>query len=387
MRKKLHTKKKIVTKHKKKSPKLHFFFRMIFAALFVLALLGVLALSHSQLFQNIFQHKNVLGIATEWNPFSYNNACICAQCYGDRCYSCTNATCNGKNQCIGNVRSASSTYAPTWFGCSYLGDDPHDDCRAAFISVLAIPPACKGLHNNASTPDHKTQSACIERETRWFSADADRYPAGTKLQVSYGGKSVIVEVIERGPNCNAETAIGYPILDLSHDTVNALNIQNDKTHVQVSIANWNAPLGPVGFSIPIRRPPTPTPTPPPTCTSRKGICLYPNPLDGQIHGIPSHASLKTAYTCPNKKILEKSTKGYCYVVTPPKPTPKPKPKPAPVHHTSTSTSGNSCTRNGGQCIKFSLFNNSYKVCSQSCEMGKSGACFQNGCNNGYVCCY
>ncbi len=157
----------------------------------------------------------------------------------------THPYCNNWPSIIGTTKSPNASYFPTWFGCSYLGDDKNDNCKGA----------C-GV--NASG----------ERNMRWFTADADRYGCGTKVKITNkSGKSVIAQVVDKGPDCRVEENQAHQrIMDLSRDTYCTLGFNNGASNVTVTVVSSGSKLGPTDGYIPSNciagpfRKPTPTPT-------------------------------------------------------------------------------------------------------------------------------
>jgi hypothetical protein len=95
----------------------------------------------------------------------------------------------------------------------------------------------------------KTGKKC-EQDVAWFSADADRYGCMTRLKVTNpdNGKTAVVVVLDRGPNCRIERKVDHWVLDLSYPATNYLfggqRGPHDRADVIVEIVPEDTPLGP-----------------------------------------------------------------------------------------------------------------------------------------------
>lgn len=134
-------------------------------------------------------------------------------------------------------------YATSWFGCYFKSDgsiykDPFDNCEFA-------------CGNKGLCPAGQDGPTC-EANLKWFAADADRFGCGARIRLTNcaNGKSVVLAVLDRGPNCKSvEQKYGAPVLDMSHDAMTYLFDGktyggSDKKGVVVESVDGSTPLGP-----------------------------------------------------------------------------------------------------------------------------------------------
>jgi hypothetical protein len=134
-------------------------------------------------------------------------------------------------------------YATSWFGCYFKSDgsiykDPFDNCEFA-------------CGNKGLCPAGQDGPTC-EANLKWFAADADRFGCGARIRLTNcaNGKSVVLAVLDRGPNCKSvEQKYGAPVLDMSHDAMTYLFDGktyggSDKKGVVVESVDSSTPLGP-----------------------------------------------------------------------------------------------------------------------------------------------
>jgi hypothetical protein len=162
----------------------------------------------------------------------------------------------------GSSTNASGGYFTTSFGCWVdANGTPHsdggDNCIPA-CSLASI--GCSGL----------TGPSC-ERMHNWYSADSDRFGCGSKIQVTNpdNGKSAVLIVIDRGPNCSIENLVDYWVLDMSYPASNYLfggpTSATERADVQVVVVADSTPVGPTGAAATCDGE-TPPPPPPGTVT-------------------------------------------------------------------------------------------------------------------------
>jgi hypothetical protein len=87
---------------------------------------------------------------------------------------------------------------------------------------------------------------------KWFSADADRYGCGARIELTncVNGKQVVVAALDRGPNCGDEMSDGAAVIDMSHDAMIYLfdgeeHGGSDLARIVVQKVDATTPLGPV----------------------------------------------------------------------------------------------------------------------------------------------
>ena len=166
--------------------------------------------------------------------------------------------------------SPTGVYYTTSFGC-WVDDngnprgDGDDNCI----------PWCEGNAHRFGTDDEydamcgNLSGPACERETQWYSADADRYGCMTRLKVTNpdNDKAVVVVVLDRGPSCTIERRVRHWVADLSYPTTEYLfggpTSATERADVTIEIVPMDTPLGPVDTSQPPPAPPPPPPPPPP----------------------------------------------------------------------------------------------------------------------------
>ena len=153
-------------------------------------------------------------------------------------------TCDALSGNTTTSRPMNSVYATSWFGCyrnasGSLVTDPSDNCEFACGN--------RGLcAAGLSGPECQAQ-------LQWFSADADRFGCGTRIQVTNceNGRSVVLAALDRGPNCRSvEQAFGAPVVDMSWPAMTYLFEGrtyggSDKKRVVIEVVAATATLGPV----------------------------------------------------------------------------------------------------------------------------------------------
>jgi hypothetical protein len=84
----------------------------------------------------------------------------------------------------------------------------------------------------------------------YYAADADRFGCGTKIHVTNpeNGKSAVLIVIDRGPNCSIENLVDYWVLDMSYPASYHLfggpTSATERADVQVVVVDPSTPVGP-----------------------------------------------------------------------------------------------------------------------------------------------
>src|SRR5580704_1881945 len=110
--------------------------------------------------------------------------------------------------------SPSGAYYATDFGCSsnpYF-TDPGDQCgSAACIQSAYDEGVCSSSQSNAD----------CQRAVNWYSVGGASYGCGARLQVTNpaNGNSVVVMVLDNGPNCSVENDANFWVLDVSYPTI------------------------------------------------------------------------------------------------------------------------------------------------------------------------
>jgi len=141
----------------------------------------------------------------------------------------------------GTTTNSAQSYYTTSFGCwvdsnGVSHSDAGDNCIPA-CSLSSI--GCSGM----SGPQ-------CERMHNWYAADADRFGCGTKIKVTNpdNGKSAILIVIDRGPNCSIENNVDFWVLDMSYRASYYLfggpTSAGEHANVDVVVVDDSEPLGP-----------------------------------------------------------------------------------------------------------------------------------------------
>ena len=162
----------------------------------------------------------------------------------------------------GSTTNASGGYFTTSFGCWVdANGTPHSDGGDNCIPACSLSSiGCSGL----------TGPSC-ERMHNWYSADSDRFGCGNKIQVTNpdNGKSAVLIVIDRGPNCSIENLVDYWVLDMSYPASNYLfggpTSATERADVQVVVVADSTPVGPSDATATCDGE-TPPPPPPGTVT-------------------------------------------------------------------------------------------------------------------------
>jgi hypothetical protein len=156
----------------------------------------------------------------------------------------------------GASTNASGGYYTTSFGCwvddnGVAHSDGGDNCIPA-CSLASI--GCDGLSGPA-----------CERSINWYAADADRFGCGARIHVTNpdNGKSAVLMVIDRGPNCSIEGLVDFWVLDMSsrasHYLFGGPTAATEHADVQVVVVPATTPLGPTGAAATCEgEPPPPT---------------------------------------------------------------------------------------------------------------------------------
>lgn len=140
----------------------------------------------------------------------------------------------------------------TSFGCwvDEQGNDrgdPSDNCIPWCQSGDASGYAehCAGL----SGPE-------CERQIRWYAADADRFGCFSRIRATNpdNGKSVVLLVMDRGPNCYVERKVDHWVLDMSYPASIYLfgepTSAEERAGVIVEPVSSTTPLGPNEEPVP-----------------------------------------------------------------------------------------------------------------------------------------
>ncbi|RMH39677.1 MAG: hypothetical protein D6689_15865 [Deltaproteobacteria bacterium] len=146
----------------------------------------------------------------------------------------------------GTTTNPEDVYFTTSFGCwvdeaGVAHGDAGDNCEPA-CPLSSI--GCEGLDG----PD-------CERKINWYAAGADRFGCGTKLRVTNpdNGRSAILMVIDRGPNCAVERTVDHWVLDVSSRASDYLfggpTSATERADVIVDVAPAAAPVGPADAGV------------------------------------------------------------------------------------------------------------------------------------------
>ena len=198
--------------------------------------------------------------------------------------------------------SPSGQYYATDFGCSsspYF-NDPGDTCGSA---------ACISSGFSEGVCDSSMSRAECQRTVNWYSVGGASYGCGARLQVTNpaNGKSVVVMVLDNGPNCSVENDANFWVLDVSYPTIMYLfgsqEGWGDHALINAVEVSSSTPLGPV------------TGSPPPpvdagsnawedggygTCSTSSGASGF--CVDTSVCG--SHGGTSTAGDCPGPTAIE-----------------------------------------------------------------------------------
>jgi hypothetical protein len=268
--------------------------------------------------------------------------------------SSTGAAVGGFPGCSGLFNtnpSPSGKYYATDFGCSsspYF-NDPGDTCGSA---------ACISSGFSEGVCDGSMTDAECQRTVNWYSVGGASYGCGARLQVTNpaNGKSVIVMVLDNGPNCSVENDANFWVLDVSYPTIMYLfgseEGWGDHALIDAVEVSRSMPLGPVTGSSP-----PPPPPPPPTDAGTTGwedggygVCTISSGASGyciEKSVCAAHGGTSTAGDCPGPAAIE-----CCTLTSPP-------PPPTDAGTTSGWEDGGygTCTTSGGAsgyCIEKSV---------------------------------
>lgn len=181
----------------------------------------------------------------------------------------------------GSSTNASQGYFTTSFGCWVdSGGGNHGDAGDNCIPACSLSSVgCSGL----SGPS-------CERHHNWYAADADRFGCGSKIQVTNpdNGKSAVLIVIDRGPNCSIENLVDYWVLDMSYPASNFLfggpTSATEHADVQIVVVDPSTPVGPTTAIASCDGSEDPPPPPPPDSVTVLGVLYVGSDTANRIAG-------------------------------------------------------------------------------------------------------
>lgn len=146
----------------------------------------------------------------------------------------------------GTSTNADRVYYTTSFGCWTDEDgDPRGDASDNCL------PACSLSSIDCA---NMTGPEC-ERELNWYAADSDRFGCGTHIAVTNpdNGKTAVLKVIDRGPNCSIENQVDHWVLDMSYPASYYLfgepTSASERADVIVEVVPSDTPIGPYSGDV------------------------------------------------------------------------------------------------------------------------------------------
>ncbi len=202
-------------------------------------------------------------------------------------------TCTGLT---GETTNLERSYYSTSFGC-WVDDegnahgDPGDNCIPA-CSLASI--GCDGM----TGPD-------CERSLNWFAAGSDRWGCGTQIAVTNpdNGRTAVLRVIDRGPNCSIENLVDHWVVDMSYRASYYLfgepTAATERAAVIVDVVSPDTPLGPFSGDVCEATDPGDDPVVPPGSVSVLGVLYAGSDTSDRIAGATVTLDGRTTTTGAN----------------------------------------------------------------------------------------